>query len=188
MAEKKKVLTTAQSEKLMELLEHRFEKNKKRHPKVSWADVEMRLKKAGGKLYTIFRMEETGGEPDVIAQESSGAVVFCDCSAETPAGRRSLCYDLAAWQSRKENKPKSSAMEHAADLGVEMLDEEQYQKLQKVAGPVDLKTSSWLATPDEIRNLGGAIFGDCRFGRVFVYHNGAESYYAARGFRGLVKV
>lgn len=171
---------------LMALLRARFAKNRQRHEGIEWTDVQSRLEKNPEKLWSLNEMEETGGEPDVIAHEN-GHYIFCDCSAETPKGRRSLCYDPEALESRKEHKPKDSAIGMAADMGVEILTEEQYLELQKL-GNFDTKTSSWLATPPEVRKLGGAIFGDRRFGRVFIYHNGAESYYGVRGFRARLKI
>lgn len=175
-------------EDLLTTLEERFKKNMRRHEGVEWSEVFARLEANPDKLWSVNEMEKTGGEPDVIGfDEQNGEFVICDCAAESPKGRRSVCYDQAALDSRKEHKPKDSAMNIAAAMGVEILNEEQYFELQQL-GSFDLKTSSWLATPDEVRNLGGAIFGDCRFGRVFIYHNGAESYYGARGFRGLMRV
>lgn len=183
-----KKLSVQEKTKLFDVLKGRFEKNMKRHPKMDWLAVQKRLDSKPDKLWSISVMEETGGEPDVVGvDKKSGEYIFFDCAAETPKGRRSLCYDGAALRSRKEHKPKDSAMEMAEAMGVELLTEEQYQELQKL-GEFDLKTSSWLATPAAVRKLGGAIFGDCRFGRVFIYHNGAESYYAARGFRGSLRV
>jgi hypothetical protein len=159
-----------------------------RHKGVKWADVQARLEAHPKKLQSLQEMERTGGEPDVVAYDKkSGEYVFFDCSPESPAGRRSVCYDRAALDARKEHKPKNSAMDMAEAMGIELLDEEQYRELQKL-GEFDLKTSSWLKTPDEIRELDGAIFGDRRYGRVFVYHNGVQSYYAARGFRGALRV
>ncbi len=159
-----------------------------RHKGLSWAAVEARLKAAGGTLWSLQEMERTGGEPDVVSYDKkSGACVFVDCSTESPKGRRSLCYDRAALNSRKEHKPKNSAMEVAAAMGIELLSEEEYRALQKL-GEFDLNTSSWIRTPDRIRALGGALFCDRRFDTVFTYHNGAESYYAARGFRGSLKI
>lgn len=188
MHQKKQKLSTQHREELLGILKTRFEKNMNRHKGLSWADVQARLTAHPDKLWTINEMEETGGEPDVIAfDKKTGEYTFCDCSAESPKGRRSICYDHEALESRKENKPKDSALGMAADIGIEILSEEQYRELQKL-GHFDAKTSSWLATSAVIRKLGGAIFGDCRFGQVFVYHNGAESYYAARGFRGTIKV
>jgi len=172
---------------LLEELKARFEKNMHRHKGVKWADVQAKLEGAPDKLWTLSEMERTGGEPDVVRFEKTGGYVFCDCSAESPKGRRSLCYDRQAWESRKEHKPESDAVSTAAAMGVELLTEKQYRDLQEL-GEFDLKTSSWVRTPDEIRELGGAIFCDRRFGRVFTYHNGAESYYAARGFRGILRV
>jgi hypothetical protein len=174
---------------LIETLKSRFEKNRNRHSDLEWSTVRARLEQAHpGKLRTLGEMEATGGEPDVVAfDKKTGEVMFVDCSAESPAGRRSLCYDRQALDSRKENKPKSSAGEVAAAMGVEILDEDQYRELQKL-GEFDRKTSSWVLTPDRIRKLGGAVFCDRRYDTVFLYHNGAESYYAARGFRGWVKV
>lgn len=174
--------------KLLATLQSRFEKHMSRHKGVTWAHVQARLEANPKKLQTLLEMEETGGEPDVIGSDKkSGVVAFCDCSAESPKGRRSLCFDGAALKARKENKPRGSAAEMAAAIGIEMLNEEQYRALQQL-GEFDLKTSSWIQTPSGIRSLGGALFGDRRFGQVFVYHNGAESYYAARGFRGRVEV
>ena len=173
---------------LLEELKTRFEENIDRHKGIKWADVEARLKASPGKLWSLSEMELTGGEPDVVAfDKKTGQFIFFDCSTESPKGRRSLCYDRAAWESRKEHKPESDALSFAAAIGVEILTEEQYRELQNL-GEFDLKTSSWVQTPVEIRNLGGAIFCDRRFGRVFTYHNGAESYYAARGFRGSLRI
>lgn len=171
---------------LLKILQARFAKNMSRHKGMEWDEIQSRLESKPEKLWSLNEMEETGGEPDVTGYEND-RYIFCDCSAETPKGRRSLCYDHEALESRKEHKPKDSAMGMAADMGVEMLTEEEYQQLQKL-GNFDTKTSSWLNTPAEVRKLGGAIFGDRRFGRVFTYHNGAESYYGARGFRALLKV
>jgi hypothetical protein len=184
----KKSLTAAQQKELLEVLKARFEKNMQRHKSLKWDDVEKKLFKQADKMWSLFEMERTGGEPDVVGVDSkSGAFLFFDCSAETPKDRRSLCYDQAALDARKENKPKGSALQMAADMGIDMMDENEYQALQKL-GKFDLKTSSWLKTEDEMRKLDGAIFGDCRFGRVFIYHNGVQSYYAARGFRGVCRV
>lgn len=177
-------------QELLKILNLRFEQNMNRHPQISWADVEKKLvtKEGREKLAILSRMEETGGEPDVIGvDEKNGVYLFCDCSPESPAGRRSLCYDPEALASRKANKPRHSAIGMSVEMGIELLNEEQYHDLQQL-GQFDSKTSSWLKTPEDIRKLGGAIFGDWRFGRVFVYHNGAESYYAARGFRGVLKI
>jgi hypothetical protein len=180
--------STDQRETLLATLQTRFEENPSRHSGVRWADVQARLEKNPEKLAALQAMEATGGEPDVIGRDKkTGEYLFVDCAAQSPEARASLCYDREALESRKKFKPKSSAMELAAELGVELLNEEQYRELQQL-GEFDTKSSSWLKTPAEIRELGGAIFGDRRFGRVFVYHNGAESYYAGRGFRGLLRV
>jgi Protein of unknown function (DUF4256) len=171
---------------LIDTLKSRFEKNMDRHKGVAWADVLRRLQASPGKLASIGEMEKTGGEPDVIGQaQEGGAYLFCDCAAESPPARRSLCYDAQALQSRKENKPQGSAMQLAEAMGVALLTEAQYRKLQEF-GEFDRKTSSWVDTPPDIRKLGGALFCDRRYGQIFVYHNGADSYYAARGFRGWV--
>ena len=175
-------LTTKNTDELVARLKVRFERNHHRHQNLEWKQVEHSLENKITFLSSLFQMESSGGEPDVVLLE--GKVYFCDCSKETPLGRRSLCYDREALESRKENKPKDSAIEVSKEMGIELLDEEQYRLLQKLEH-FDLKTSSWLKTPESIRSLGGAIFGDFRFGRVFIYHNGAASYYAARGFRGL---
>lgn len=181
-------LTAEQRKGLLEILQNRFEKNMKRHKELQWESVESRLLSHEEKLWTLHKMEETGGEPDVVDFDSkTGEFTFFDCSAETPSGRRSYCYDKEALDARKENKPANSAMQAAQEMGIELLDEEQYRFLQSL-GPVDQKTSSWLKTPTDVRNLGGAIFGDYRYGRVFIYHNGVQSYYAARSFRGFVIV
>lgn len=175
-------------EVLLEALQARFENNMHRHKAIAWADVQARLEAHPGALKSLHEMEATGGEPDVIGQDKkTGGLTFCDCSAETPDGRRSLCYDREALNARKEHKPQSSAVEVAAAMGIELLTEEQYRELQTL-GEFDLKTSSWIATPPDLRALGGALFGDRRYGRVFVYHNGAQSYYTARGFRGALRV
>jgi len=181
-------LSTDQQKSLLETLQKRFEKNMKRHKDLQWKNVEARLISQEAKLWSLIQMEETGGEPDVVGVDSkTGEVIFFDCSPETPAGRRSYCYDKEALDARKENKPANSAVQAAEEMGIELLDEEQYRFLQSL-GPVDQKTSSWLKTPADLRKLGGAIFGDYRYGRVFVYHNGVQSYYAARSFRGFVKI
>jgi len=173
---------------LMHVLKARFEKNVRRHQGIAWSDVQDRLGANPAALAILQQMEATGGEPDVIARdEASGGCVFCDCSAESPSGRRSLCYDGEALASRKENKPRASAVAMAAEMGIALLTEEQYRELQKL-GEFDKKTSSWIATPAEVRELGGALFCDRRYNKVFLYHNGAESYYAARGFRGSLLV
>ncbi|KLN53149.1 DUF4256 domain-containing protein [Variovorax paradoxus] len=175
-------------EELLQALKARFEQNMHRHKAIAWADVRARLEAHPGALRSLREMEATGGEPDVIGQDSeAGRYIFCDCSAESPSGRRSLCYDRQALDARKENKPESSAVEMAAAMGIELLTEEQYRELQKL-GEFDIKTSSWIRTPPEVRALGGALFCDRRYGRVFAYHNGAQSYYAARGFRGALPV
>ena len=173
---------------MLATLKARFEKHMKRHEGLDWAKVESRLKGKARKLAVLGEMEKTGGEPDVVGLDrKTGEYLFVDCSAQIPQDRRSLCYDRQALDARKENKPKGSAMEAAAKMGIELLTEEQYRELQAL-GEFDTTTSSWVATPAEVRKLGGALFCDRRFGRVFVYHNGAESYYAARGFRGILRV
>ncbi len=172
---------------LLRTLQSRFEKHMSRHPGITWAAVLARLETDAGALASLQRMEATGGEPDVIEPEAAGGLVFCDCAAESPAGRRSLCYDGEALDARKENKPAGSALETARAMGIELLSEAQYRALQRL-GEFDLKTSSWIATPAPVRVLGGALFCDRRYGQVFVYHNGAQSYYAARGFRGRLRV
>jgi hypothetical protein len=171
---------------LLQVLQSRFEKNKHRHKGLAWPAVQARLDIQPKALKALAAMEATAGEPDVIAHDKD-RIVFCDCSAESPAGRRSLCYDGAARESRKENAPAGSALEIAAEMGVDLLTEEQYRHLQQL-GEFDLKTSSWIWTPPEVRALGGALFCDRRYGKVFVYHNGAQSYYAARGFRGCLSI
>jgi hypothetical protein len=184
----KKELSAEEREKLLGTLKTRFEKNPGRHKGLKWTDVEARLAAAQDKLWSLREMEETGGEPDVVGLDrKTGEFVFFDCSAETPKGRVSFCYDQDALEDRKEHKPKNSAMGMAAVMGVEVLTEEQYFELQKL-GEFDRKSSSWLKTPDEIRDLGGAIYGDRRYGRVFVGHNGAQSYYSGRAFRGALRV
>ena len=184
----KKELTREQREQLLRVLKARFEKNMDRHQGLEWAKVQARLDANAEKLWSLSEMEQTGGEPDVVDHnKKTGEYIFYDCSAESPKGRRSLCYDREALQSRKENKPKDNAVDAAAAMGIELLTEEQYRKLQNL-GEFDTKTSSWLLTPSKIRELGGALFCDRRFDTVFVYHNGAESYYAARGFRGWLKI
>ena len=184
----KETLTAKQRAELVDILKARFAKNPHRHKKIAWPDVETRLAANPAKLWSLLEMEETGGEPDVIGYDSnSGEVIFCDCSAESPQGRRSLCYDREALDARKLHKPANSALDLAAVMGIELLDEEQYRELQALQ-KFDTKTSSWLKTPPEVRKLGGALFGDFRYGRVFFYHNGADSYYGARGFRCLLRV
>jgi hypothetical protein len=178
---------------LLHTLKNRFDEHMDRHKDVAWSTVEKRLVNAPAKLRVLGEMEATGGEPDVVSAARLGVkvekdeIVFCDCAPESPDGRRSLCYDPEALASRKKNKPEGSAVGTARDMGIELLTEEQYHALQRVV-ELDQKTSSWIQTPKEVRELGGALFGDRRFGRVFIYHNGAESYYAARGFRGLLRV
>ena len=174
-------------DKLLKTLQARFEKNMKRHDGIDWADVQARLEGNAAALQSLREMESTGGEPDVVGRDEAGRYVFCDCSPESPAGRRSLCYDREALDARKENKPQGSALEAAAAMGIELLTEDEYRHLQTL-GEFDLKTSSWVKTPADVRALGGSLFCDRRYGRVFVYHNGAQSYYAARGFRGVLRV
>ena len=174
-------------EALLQTLKARFEKNMHRHAGTAWADVQAKLEGNHDALGSLQRMEATGGEPDVIGEEDLGHFIFCDCSPESPIGRRSSCYDAEARASRKEHKPESSAVEMAAEIGIELLTEERYRELQKL-GEFDTKTSSWIKTPADVRALGGALFCDRRYGKVFVYHNGAQSYYAARGFRGSLRV
>jgi hypothetical protein len=184
-----RVLTPEQQEQLLKTLQARFEKHRDRHPDMEWSEVLERLQAKPDKLWSLYEMERTEGEPDVIGKDpETGEVVFCDCSAESPKGRRSVCYDPEALEARKQHKPHHSAVGIAEEMGIELLTEEQYHELQRKAGPFDQKTSSWLLTPSDIRKKGGAIFGDFRFGRVFIYHNGADSYYGARGFRGLLRV
>ena len=188
--EKREELSAKDREKLIEVLKARFEENMDRHKDLKWGDVErkLHLKSSTEKLRSLHEMEKTGGEPDVVGQdEKTGEFVFYDCSAESPAGRRSVCYDREGLESRKKHKPKNNAVDMAATVGIEMLTEEQYRKLQKL-GNFDTKTSSWVKTPGKIRELGGALFCDRRYDHVFLYHNGAQSYYAARGFRGYLKV
>jgi hypothetical protein len=184
----KKKLSPGQTGELLSILKARFEKNKNRHKGIDWTKVQSKLEAHPAKLWSLNEMEITGGEPDVIGQDKkTGEYIFYDCSAESPKGRRSLCYDRKAWESRKEHKPESNAMDAAAEMGVEMLTEEEYRALQEL-GEFDTKTSSWVQTAAEIRKHGGAIFCDRRYDHVFTYHNGAESYYAARGFRGALRV
>jgi hypothetical protein len=184
----KRELSPKQREELLTTLKARFEKNMDRHQGLEWPQVRARLEANAEKLWSLNEMERTGGEPDIVGQDkNTGEYAFYDCSPESPKGRASLCYDREALNSRKEHKPKSSALDMAAAMGAELLTEEQYQDLQRL-GNFDTKSSSWLKTPGDIRKLGGAIFGDRRFGRVFVYHNGAESYYSGRGFRGWLRV
>ncbi|MFN0139694.1 MAG: DUF4256 domain-containing protein [Pyrinomonadaceae bacterium] len=183
-----KKLTREQQIELLDTLKERFEANMTHHAKLKWTDVTAKLESSPARLWSLFEMERTGGEPDVVGfDKKTGEYIFYDCSAESPKERRSLCYDAAALASRKEHKPKDSAMNMAAAMGVELLTEDEYRELQSL-GEFDLKTSSWVKTPADIRVLGGAIFCDRRFGRVFTYHNGAESYYGARGFRCSLRV
>ncbi len=184
----KKELPAEQRKELLGVLKARFEENRNRHPGLEWAKVQAKLAANADKLWSLHEMEKTGGEPDVVGHDKkTGEYTFYDCSAESPKGRRSFCYDREALERRKENKPKDSAADMACAMGIELLTEEQYRELQKL-GQFDEKTSSWVKTPSEIRKLGGALFCDRRFNTVFTYHNGAESYYAARGFRGGLKV
>ncbi|URC11410.1 DUF4256 domain-containing protein [Flavobacterium sp. B183] len=184
----KNKLSTEQSEELLKVLQIRFENNMKRHAGLAWDDVQKKLEANPGKLWSLDEMERTEGEPDVVGfDEKTGEFIFFDCSAESPKGRRSLCFDHEALEKRKEHKPAGSAVNMAEEMGIELLDEVQYKELQKL-GKFDAKTSSWIVTPSEIRKLGGALFSDFRYNTVFVYHNGAESYYAARGFRGSLRV
>ncbi len=185
--ETKKELSLDKSRELLNTLKSRFEKNMNRHGGLKWAPIEARLKTNPLKLWSVNEMEQTGGEPDVVATNKTGEYLFCDCSIESPKGRRSLCYDKEAHEARKTFKPKSTAVDMASAMGIELLTEEEYRSLQKL-GEFDTKTSSWLKTPGNIRKLGGAIFADKRYESVFVYHNSAPSYYASRGFRGILKV
>jgi hypothetical protein len=180
-------MKSSERDELIATLKARFEKNMNRHKGIAWAEVQARLERNPDASKALRAMEASGGEPDVIGADKSGPITFCDCSAESPSGRRSLCYDKKALQSRKENKPKGSALELASEMGIELLTEQQYRELQQL-GEFDTKTSSWVQTPSDVRSLGGALFCDRRYGKVFVYHNGAESYYAARGFRGRLHV
>lgn len=188
MNSNKKELSPKQREELLGALKTRFEKNMRRHKGIEWAKVQAKLEASPKTLWSLDEMEKTGGEPDVIGYDTkTGEYTFCDCSAESPKGRRSVCYDRKALDSRKEHKPKNSATEMAETMGIEILTEEKYRELQEL-GNFDTKTSSWVQTPGNIRELGGALFCDRRYDHVFVYHNGAESYYAARGFRGSLRV
>ncbi|MDR6121290.1 hypothetical protein QFZ87_000887 [Bacillus sp. SLBN-46] len=188
MTKRKMELSLEQREELLSTLKARFEKNMNRHEGLEWANVQARLEANAEKLWSLNEMEATGGEPDVVGHDQeTGEYIFYDCSTESPKGRRSVCYDRAALESRKQHKPENDAMEMATAMGIELLTEEQYRELQKL-GSFDLKTSSWVQTPTNIRKLGGALFCDRRYDTVFVYHNGAESYYAARGFRGALRV
>ncbi|MBL7855141.1 MAG: DUF4256 domain-containing protein [Cyclobacteriaceae bacterium] len=184
----KKVLTAQQTTQLLKKLQTRFEQNKHRHAGITWAKVQERLEKSPASCWSLNEMEKTGGEPDVVGlDKKTGAYIFFDCSAESPTGRRSVCYDRAGLESRKEHQPKNNAVDMASAMGIQLLTEEQYRYLQSL-NRCDEKTSSWIETPAAIRKLGGALFGDYRYGQVFVYHNGAQSYYAARGFRGCLQV
>ena len=184
----KKKLSSEQRKALLTALKSRFEKNKSRHKGIEWANLQARLEDADEKLWSLNEMERTGGEPDVVGYDKkTGTYIFFDCSAESPGGRRSICYDREGLDSRKEFKPENNAVDMAAAMGIELLTEEQYRELQQI-GRFDAKTSSWLKTPAAIRNLGGAIFADFRYGTVFVYHNGAQSYYGGRAFRGWLRV
>ena len=189
----KKELSPIQQEGLLKIVKARFEKNMPRHKGIEWNKVQAKLLANPEKLWSLNEMENTGGEPDVVSliaggnEKKKGEFIFIDCSAESPAGRRSICYDREGLESRKEHRPKNNAMDMAADMGIELLTEEKYRELQN-KGSFDTKTSSWLKTPAEIRELGGALFGDFRFGKVFIYHNGAQSYYGGRAFRGMLRV
>lgn len=184
----KQKLSRPDQNSLLEILRQRFAQHPHRHQGIEWSRVLQRLEKQPDKLWSLHAMQRTGGEPDVIGRDTrTQELLFCDCAAESPMGRRSLCYDRAALDARKQHKPAGSALDLAAEMGVRLLSEEQYFQLQQLE-PFDTNTSSWLLTPPEMRQLGGALFGDYRFGRVFIYHNGAESYYGARGFRALLRV
>lgn len=188
MKSTKKKLSAETSKTLLTILKNRFEKNMQRHKGLEWSKVQEKLEANADKLWSLNEMEQTDGEPDVVGYDKkTGEYIFYDCAAESPKGRRSICYDHEALESRKENKPANSAIEMAKDMGIELLTEEQYRELQQL-GKFDLKTSSWIQTPAPIRKLGGALFCDRRYDTVFLYHNGAESYYAARGFRGMLNV
>ena len=187
MVQKKK-LSKNQTQEFLALLRERFNKNMKRHKEVEWSEVEARLQSQPKKLWSLYEMERTGGQPDVVDMDKDHkAVVFIDCAAESPSGRRKICYDREGLESRKQHKPDHNAVDMAADMGVELLNEEQYRRLQEM-DEFDLKTSSWILTPDPIRKLGGALFADRRYNHVFIYHNGAHSYYGARGFRACLKI
>lgn len=187
-AELHKTLTPEEREQLLNKLSARFEKNMQRHPDLKWDKVQKKLEAHPAKLWSLGEMEKTGGEPDVIGYDKkTSEFLFVDCSPETPKGRTSICYDREGLESRKEHKPKNNAVDMAAEMGVELLTEAQYRELQEL-GDFDMKTSSWVKTPEDIRSLGGALFCDRRFGHVFVYHNGAQSYYGVRGFRGILRV
>ncbi len=187
-ARKRGTLSSKQGEELLGILKARFEKHGERHGGLKWAEVRAKLEAHPDKLWSLHEMESTGGEPDVVGRDKdTGEFIFFDCSPESPKGRTSVCYDREALESRKEFKPKTSALDMASAMGVELLDEEEYRALQKM-GEFDTKSSSWVKAPADVRKLGGALFGDRRFGRVFVYHNGAQSYYSGRGFRGSLRV
>jgi hypothetical protein len=186
--ETEKELSPEQRDELLSTLKARFEKNMKRHPDLDWTKVQARLEANPEKVWSLHEMERTGGEPDVVGyDQKTGETIFYDCSAESPDGRRNVCYDREAWEARKEHKPPNNAMGMAAEMGIELLTEEQYRELQKL-GKFDAKTSSWVQTPAAIRKLGGALFADFRYGQVFIYHNSAPSYYASRAFRGSLRV
>lgn len=188
MTKNNKQLIAQQSKEILEILKTRFEKNMMRHTAIKWLKVQEKLEANPEKIWSLYQMEKTDGEPDVIGfDKKTNEYIFYDCSAESPKGRRSLCYDNEALEARKEHKPKNSAVGMATEMGIELLTEKQYRELQQL-GKFDIKTSSWLNTPENIRKLGGAIFGDFRFDTVFIYHNGAQSYYAGRGFRGALRV
>jgi uncharacterized protein DUF4256 len=188
VSSKKKALSPEQRKELLGAVKARFEKNMNRHKGLQWAKIQTKLEANAGKLWSLYEMERTGGEPDVVDHDKkTGEYIFCDCSAETPKGRRNVCYDRDAQEARKEFKPENNAMDVAAAMGIELLTEEQYRELQKL-GNFDTKTSSWVKTPSDIRKLGGALFADRRYDTVFVYHNGASSYFGSRAFRGLLRV
>ena len=188
VAKRGKALSRDEREELLQTLKTRFEQNMRRHEGIQWAAVQAKLEADAGKLWSLREMERTSGEPDVVGPDAkTGEYVFYDCSAETPKGRRSTCYDREGLESRKEHRPENTAIDMAAAMGVELLSEQQYRELQRL-GEFDVKTSSWIATPADIRKLGGALFCDRRYGHVFVYHNGAQSYYAVRGFRAALRV
>lgn len=188
MGQAERKLTEEQKEELLQLLKERFEKNMERHDNIQWDDVAKKLESSPEKLWSLYEMERTEGEPDVVGyDEDTDEYIFVDCCKESPKGRRSLCYDREALEKRKKHKPENSVMDVANEMGIELLDEEQYRKLQEF-GPFDTKTSSWIKTPQDIRDKGGALFCDYRYGHVFVYHNGADSYYSSRAFRGMLRV
>jgi hypothetical protein len=188
VSSKKKALSPEQRKELLGAVKARFEKNMNRHKGLEWAKIQTKLEANAGKLWSLYEMERTGGEPDVVDQDKkTGEYIFCDCSAETPKGRRNVCYDRDAQEARKEFKPENNAMDVAAAMGIELLTEEQYRELQKL-GNFDTTTSSWVKTPSDIRKLGGALFADRRYDTVFVYHNGASAYFGSRAFRGLLRV